>query len=110
MFYARKLNIPRPGVQTLLSWSEFGYGIELLMQQMRSAKNRFTADVVIGINEAGLSIAAFLSGALMHRCPVGFIRMDSSKTMRAEWLPSLNPGAVVLVVDVEVKSGATLKK
>jgi hypothetical protein len=110
LFYARKLNIPRPGVQTLLSWAEYGYGIELLMRQIRSTRTRFTADVVIGINEAGLSIATFLSGALMHRCPVGFLRADASKTIREVWLPQLNPRASVLVVDVEVKSGTTLKK
>jgi hypoxanthine phosphoribosyltransferase/nucleoside 2-deoxyribosyltransferase len=111
LLYARKLNIARPGAQTLLSWSEFGYGIELLMKQMRSAKSRFAADTVIGVNEAGLSIAAFLSGSLMHRCPVGFLRVDASKKkIREEWLPSINSGAVVLVVDVEIKTGTVLKK
>lgn len=110
LFYARKLNIPRLGEQTMLSWSEFGLGIELLMQQIRSAKSRVAADAVIGMNEAGLSMAAFLSGALMHRCPIGFLRVDASKTVREEWMPSVSRGASVVIVDVEVKSGVTLKK
>jgi hypoxanthine phosphoribosyltransferase len=108
LLYARKLNIPHPGTQTLLSWAEFGFGIELLMQQIRGAGSRFEVDAVIGINEAGLSIAAFLSGGLMHRCPIGFIRNDS-KTIREEWLPSVNSVKSVLLVDVEIKSGSTLK-
>lgn len=109
LLYARKLNMPKSGAQTLLSWSEFGFGIELLMQQIRSARSRVAADIVIGMNEAGLSMAAFLSGALMHRCPIGFLRMDASKSVREEWFP-INPCASVLLVDVEVKSGVTLKK
>jgi hypothetical protein len=108
LLYARKLSIPHPGMQTLLSWSEFGFGIELLMQQIRSAESRFEVDAVIGINEAGLSIAAFLCGGLMHRCPMGFIRIDRSKLIRDEWLPSINSGKSVLLVDVEIKSGSTL--
>jgi hypothetical protein len=110
LFYARKLNMPRPGAQTLLSWSEFGYGIELLMRQIRSAKSHFAVDAVIGVNDAGLSIAAFLSGALLYRCPIGFLRADASKTIREVWMPQVNSGASILVVDVEVKSGTTLKK
>lgn len=110
LFYARRLNMPRPGAQTLLSWSEFGYGIELLMRQIRGSKSHFAVDAVIGVNDAGLSMAAFMSGALLHRCPIGFLRADASKTIREAWLPPVNRGASILVVDAEVKSGTTLKK
>ena len=107
-FYARELLIPKPGIQTLLSWSEFGFGVESMMKQIRSIPLRVRVEGLIGINEAGLAIASFLSGALMHREPIGLLRRDRSGSLSAEFLPEIRDGGSLLLVDSEIKSGKTL--
>ncbi len=107
-FYARELLIPKPGIQTLLSWSEFGFGVESMMKQIRSMPQRVRVESLIGINEAGLAIASFLSGALMHRAPIGLLRKDRRGLLSVECLPKIRDGGSLLLVDSEIKSGDSL--
>jgi hypoxanthine phosphoribosyltransferase len=108
--YLNRVKMPDDGVQTLLSWAEFGYGIEALMRQIRGGRIRLTADVVIGINETGLSIASFLSAALMHYCPIGFLRTARTDELHEVWLPQSPRAGTILIVDSEIKTGSTLTR
>lgn len=108
LLYARRVNITKPGTQTLLSWSEYGEGIELLIEQIHSARTHFAVDAIVGVNEAGLSIAAYLSGVALNRCHIGYLKIE--ETVREEWLPIVGRGCSVMLVDVELKSGGSLRK
>ncbi|MBN1811398.1 MAG: toll/interleukin-1 receptor domain-containing protein [Anaerolineae bacterium] len=125
--FVHTLPNPNPYERLHLSWETFGQGIEYLRDQILNYEQRLPADVCIAINDAGLTIASFLSGSIMHRCKIGYIKTEGTpegggrRIIEVDsWLPELSPAQssealeqfsvpLILLVDSEIKSGSGLK-
>ena len=125
--FVRTLPNPNPSERLHLSWETFGQGIEFLRDQILNYEQRLPADICIAINDTGLAIASFLSGSIMRRCKIGYIKTEGTpegggrRIIEADsWLPKLStiwsseaseqlPVPLILVVDSEIKSGSDLK-
>lgn len=99
-----------------LTWETFGQGIEYLREQILNYELRLQTDVCIAINDTGMAIASFLSGSIMHRCKMGYIKTEGTAAgggrriiEQDSWLPTLSETPLILVVDSEIKSGSDLK-
>lgn len=107
---------PNPTERLRLGWETFGQGIEYLQDQILNYEQRLPADVCIAVNDAGLAIASFLSGSIMHRCKMGYIKTEGTPAgggrriiEEDSWLPKLSTEPLILLIDSEVKSGSNLK-
>lgn len=107
--------LPKRGTSGLLNitWTTFGEGIECLGEQIKNYGHRPPIKACIGINDAGLAMAAFLNSSVLERKPLGYIRCEALtegvKIGRDSLLPDLPPDPTILLVDFEVKSGKAQK-
>jgi hypothetical protein len=98
---------PRPGELLDLTWDTFGLGVERLFSQIKNVGWRLEADACLGINEAGLVMATFLSSAAFGRCPVGYLKCQKNRDEiwldPASFYPDTRPRPSVVICDFEVK-------
>ena len=108
----RTLPNPDRGRLFNLSWQTFGHGIEFLVSQLRSYGTRLGVDGCFGINDAGLCMATFLSSAVFHRCPIGYLKCGKvgrdMTILRDSFFPKLPANAIIMLFDFEVKSSNVL--
>ena len=93
-----------------ISWSDFGKGIDQLSAQIRAHEADF--DLVVGVNEAGLAMAALLSKTRESRPALGYLRTkglgigDHVVDKRLSILPPSSESMdAVLLCDFEAKRG-----
>jgi hypothetical protein len=93
-----------------ISWSDFGKGIDQLSAQIRAHEADF--DLTVGVNEAGLAMAALLSKTRESRPALGYLRtkglgIGKHKVQEdASILPSSSESMdAVLLCDFEAKQG-----
>lgn len=98
-----------PGTPAI-SWQDFGRGIDRLTSQIR--EHDVDIDLAVGVNEAGLTMAALLAPVRNARPALGYLRTRGVGPGRHETVDehSMLPGASakadsVLLCDFEVKSG-----
>jgi hypothetical protein len=107
-----------------LRWETFGQGISELQNQIRNYPYHLQTDLCVAINDSALAIAAFLSGSIMNRCKIGYIKTEGGPGWRQiiesdSWLPKLSQARLsasvkrhvplILLVDSELKTGSDLK-
>jgi hypothetical protein len=125
--FVHTLPNPNPNMRLHLNWETLGQGIEYLRDQILNYEQRLPADVCIAINDTGLAIASCLSGSIMNRCKIGYIKTEGTShgggrriIEQDSWLPKLSPAQLseasellpvplILLVDSEIKSGSDLK-
>lgn len=98
---------PRPGQLLDLTWETFGFGVERLSSQIKNVGRRLDVDVCLGVNEAGLVMATFLSSARFSRCQIGYLRCnkirDGIELDDASFFPDAKDEPTVVICDFEVK-------
>lgn len=99
-----------------VDWAAFGSGIERLKDQIRGYDGRIDVDACIGINDAGLVMATFLSSAVFGSPFLGYVRYHRAGPGapicidRETTLPDLEPAEpTLLLADFELKSGNALR-
>ncbi len=119
------LRNPNPSRRLYLSWETFGQGVEYLRDQILNYEERLPADACIAINDTGLAVTSFLSGSIMHRCKIGYVKTEGTggggrRIIESDsWLPKLATNRpseaseqhipLILLVDSELKTGSDLK-
>lgn len=108
--------LPNPGSSSKVSLTgeTFLQGIEYLHNQIDLCVPRLEAHACIGINDAGLAMAAFLAGSIMgRRSKVGWIKSEGARDRKIvdtdSWFPELPPKPLLLLTDSQLKSGSNLE-
>jgi transcriptional regulator with XRE-family HTH domain len=98
---------PRPGQLLDLAWLTFGFGVELLIRQIKNLGRRLDVDICFGVNEAGLVMATFLSSAQFGRCAIGYLKCnkirDDIALNKDSYYPASVEAPTIMVCDFEVK-------
>lgn len=95
-----------------LNCETFTHGVDFLLKQINDYAPALLPDLYVGINTAGVAIASFLSGILGNgRTPIEFVRTsgENHHLCTDNVRPEKRKIKDILVIDVEVKSGNTIK-
>ena len=111
-----KLSYPEANKKLILTWETFGKGIENLRNMILRYSPAIDPDVYLGVNEAGLAIATFISSSL-NRKKIGYIKTGGINSNDERiinisdcFFPDLSANAIVAIVDFELKTGKSIKK
>lgn len=104
---------PERDRQIDLTWDTFGRGIENLKGQIRGCGYTLSPDVFFGVNEAGLVIVTYLRGLIYRDRKLGYIQTgrtaEGIDILPNSFFPKLGEKPIILLADIELKSGNSLK-
>jgi hypoxanthine phosphoribosyltransferase len=106
------------GKRLEMTWETFGEGVDSLVRQIETPKNKFEPDLCFGLNPSGMFVAAHVVARIKYGSRhLGFLAIGGAdRRVRYASLPKdLDKGEIIkdietiLIVDNEVKSGDSLK-
>lgn len=109
----RRLYSAPPGRNLQLKWKTFSDGMEFLMEQIGQQRGG-GASFCVGINNAGGAIASLLAGFIGKLDPIPvYVAITKGDHQNSDHFKQSLPDEEepsILVVDVQVQTGVTLKK
>jgi len=97
-----------------ISWNSFGKGINNLVEQIIENGSSLNIDLSVGINDAGLTMAAFINSRCFNRKNLGYIRTEKKHghilIAKESILPELPSHPSIMLFDFEIKHADVLSK